>query len=48
MPADQTPAISPADMSKMADMKTMPKSVEESKKKNPDAGKLETPAPEKK
>jgi hypothetical protein len=41
LPTDQTPAVNPADMSKMANMGTMPKSVEESKKKNPDAGKIE-------
>jgi hypothetical protein len=48
MPADQTPTVSPADMSKMANMATMPKSPEEAKKKNPNAGTTETPPAEKK
>jgi hypothetical protein len=47
MPKDQTPAVSPTDMSKMANMQSMPKSPEEAKKKNPDAGKVETPAEKK-
>jgi hypothetical protein len=49
LPTDQTSTVSPADLSKMANMATMPKSAEEAKKKNPDAGKTETPPePEKK
>jgi hypothetical protein len=47
LPTDQTPAVSPADMSKMANMATMPKSNEEAKKKNPDAGKIVNPPAEK-
>ena len=38
MPTDQTPTVSPADMSKMANMSKMPKSSAEAKKKNPEAG----------
>ena len=42
VPAEQTtPAV---DLSKMGNMATMPKSAEEAKKKNPDAGKA-TEAP---
>jgi hypothetical protein len=45
MPTDQTPSISPEDMKKMANMATMPKSAEEAKKKNPDAGTTPEAAP---
>jgi hypothetical protein len=49
LPTDQTQTVPAVDLSKMGNMAKMPKNAEESKKKNPDAGKVETPAePEKK